>query len=65
MSWVYAHKIYFISYSAGIDFSRQNDVYRRQILTTHAVWVNTLLEGVAVPIIQKVCLMAISGAQIS
>ena len=42
MLWVYGHYKYFPSYSAGIDFSRQNltstdvrsDVYRRQILTT-------------------------------
>ena len=31
MLWVYGHYKQFYSYSAGIDFSRQN---RRQILTT-------------------------------
>ena len=34
MLWVYGHYKYFYSYSARIDFSRQNLMYRRQILTT-------------------------------
>ena len=34
MLWVYGHYKYFHSYSAGIDFSRQNLTSRRQILTT-------------------------------
>ena len=38
MLWVYGHYKYVYSYSAGIDFTRQNltsvDVYRRQILTS-------------------------------
>ena len=39
MLWVYDHYKYLYSYSAGIDFSRQNlasesGVYRRQILKT-------------------------------
>ena len=34
MIWVYDHLKSFYYYSAGIDFSRQNDIYRHQVLTT-------------------------------
>ena len=34
MLWVYENYKYFYSYSAGIDFSRQNLTSKRQILTT-------------------------------
>ena len=39
MVWIYGHYKYFYSFSAGIDFKRQNlsesDVYIRQILTSN------------------------------
>ena len=33
MLWVCGHYKYYYSYSAGIDFRSESDVYRRQILT--------------------------------